>query len=185
MVGWKSVNETWACRLPLNDSVNSSTAGSLKWDGVFRGWAQGDRGPPPPGSTYARGPTHLLWPALEPHHLDESLTGAQQPVPHVQQEADTGGRRGLCWRLHQTLQCTAEHSMCADVTYPAATSLNKKTLWQPAMHAATSDGCCRHMMINEWLMFSQLIELNRQIGCWMLLVVLIKTTLADSKKPLH
>lgn len=83
---------------------------------MFRGSTQGDRGSPPPGPTHARGPAHLLRPALEPHHLDESFTGTQQTVPHVQREAGAGGRGGLRRRVYQTLGRSVELFLCVDVT---------------------------------------------------------------------
>lgn len=58
-------------------------AGASERDRVFRGGTQGDGGPPPPGPADARGPAHLLRPTLEPHHVDESLAGTQQTLPHV------------------------------------------------------------------------------------------------------
>lgn len=77
-----------------------SPAGSSRRSRVFRGGAQSGRGPPASGPANARGPGHLLGAALEPHHLDEGLAGAQQAVPHVQQEAGAGGGPGLRRRLH-------------------------------------------------------------------------------------
>lgn len=70
--------------------------GAAERDGVCRGGAPCGRGPSPQGAADARGPAHLLWPPLEPHHLDAELAGAQQIVPHVQQEASAGRGRRLC-----------------------------------------------------------------------------------------
>ena len=62
---------------------------------MLGGGAQGERGSPAPGPADARGPAHLLGPALEPHRLDSSVAGAQQALPHVQPQAGAGGGRGL------------------------------------------------------------------------------------------
>lgn len=110
--------ESFTCRnvqSHLKVLVVSPPAGAFKRDRVFGGGTQGVRGAPPPGPTHARGPAHLLRPALEPHRLDESVAGAQQTVPHVQQEADAGGRRRVRRGLHQT-PGDAESFVCADVT---------------------------------------------------------------------
>ncbi|XP_041760115.1 2-oxoglutarate and iron-dependent oxygenase domain-containing protein 2 isoform X1 [Coregonus clupeaformis] len=66
-------------------------------ESVYGGRAESDRGSSPQSTTHA----HLLWPALEPHCLDEVLTGEEQTVPRVQQEAHLGRGIGLRRRLHQ------------------------------------------------------------------------------------
>lgn len=96
---------TWLLLFPAS--------GAFKWDRVFRGRAQCDRRPPPSGPAHARGSAHLLWPAMEPHHLDASFTGTQQTVSHVQRKADTVG---LCWRVYQTVWGATARFLCADVT---------------------------------------------------------------------
>lgn len=112
-------------------SVQNSTScpppsGSSERGRVYGGGAQGDRGPPAPGPAHARGPAHLLRPALEPHRVDESLAGAQPAVPHVQPETHAGGGRGLRRRLHQKRRHAAaaaaddEHFLRADVTLVTA-----------------------------------------------------------------